>query len=113
MPTNSHGRPHYRCGYPREYALAEHVKHPLNVYVPHRINDTVRALAACQETPQPAAATDLQEDDSDALLAACNAKLAKYRAALEAGVDPETVGAWITAVKTERAGIATRHCEAS
>jgi site-specific DNA recombinase len=40
-----------------------------------------------------------------ALLAACDAKLARYRAALEAGVDPETVGEWITAVKAERAAI--------
>lgn len=126
----SHGRPYYRCAYPREYALAEHVKHPLNVYVqerdvlpalddwlatlfaPHRIDDTVRALAACQHTTQPTAATDVPDDESDALLAACEAKLAKYRAALEAGVDPETVGAWITAVKSERAAIAARSVRA-
>lgn len=29
----NHDKAHYRCHYPREYALANHVSHPLNVYV--------------------------------------------------------------------------------
>ena len=35
--------------------------------------------------------------------AECDVKLEKYRTALEAGVDAETVGGWIAAVKAERA----------
>jgi hypothetical protein len=35
-------------------------------------------------------------------------RYAKYRAALEAGVDPETVGEWISTVKAERAASAAR-----
>ncbi|GAB7046633.1 hypothetical protein JCM9534A_17590 [Catenuloplanes indicus JCM 9534] len=29
----NHGLPHYRCRFPNEYALANHVEHPLTVYL--------------------------------------------------------------------------------
>jgi site-specific DNA recombinase len=57
----------------------------------------------------PAAAVPSEPDqETERLLDECDAKLAKYRAALEAGVDLETVGEWITAVKAERAAITAR-----
>jgi site-specific DNA recombinase len=119
---HNHDRAFYRCRYPKEYALANHVKHPLNVYVqerdilpaldtwlatlfaPHRVRDTIAQMTAHQQTPETPgpAVPDL---DTAARLAECDAKLDKYRAALEAGVDPETVGAWITTVKADRAAI--------
>jgi site-specific DNA recombinase len=58
----SNGEPYYRCRYPQEYALANPVDHPLNVYLrerdliapldlalarafaPHRLHDTISAL---------------------------------------------------------------------
>ncbi|GGO14304.1 hypothetical protein [Micromonospora parathelypteridis] len=45
-------------------------------------------------TPQTAAA--------QATLAACDAKLAQYRAALDAGADPALVTGWITQTQAER-----------
>ncbi|MCW2554857.1 MAG: Recombinase [Mycobacterium sp.] len=116
----SHDAAYCRCRYPKEYALANHVQHPSNVllredqilpvldrwlikaFAPHRIGDTVRAMAAAQSDSVPTAAPETEADIA-AVIAACDAKLEKYRAALEAGVDPETVGAWITTVKAERA----------
>lgn len=58
-----------------------------------------------QNANAPAAPAQAPEPDTDtaAIIAACDAKLEKYRAALEAGVDPETVGGWINTVKAERA----------
>lgn len=119
----SNGRAHYRCRYPKEYALANHVHHPDNVYLkeeellpvvdtwlaklfaPHRIAETIRTMAENSTTaPDPIPETQAGPDsDTAAIIAACDAKLEKYRAALEAGVDPETVGGWITTVKAERA----------
>jgi len=61
------GAPYYRCRFPAEYALANHVEHPLNVnlredlvighvdrwlareFAPHRLSRTIRDLApACR-----------------------------------------------------------------
>jgi site-specific DNA recombinase len=56
--------------------------------------------AAALAEPAPAAQPD---PDVAAKVADCDAKLEKYRAALEVGVDAETVGGWIAAVKAERA----------
>jgi site-specific DNA recombinase len=127
----NHERAYYRCGYAREYALANHIQHPLNVYVrecdvlpaldswlttlfaPHNINDTVRQLTTHQDNaqtpnPTPTSTPAEPDDDTTALLAVCDEKLATYRAALEAGVDAETVGEWIRAVKVERAALTAR-----
>ncbi len=59
--------PYYRCRFPAEYALANHVEHPLNVnlredavigqvdgwlareFAPHRLAETIRDLAAAQQ----------------------------------------------------------------
>lgn len=53
--------------------------------------------------PTPEAVPD-PENGTAAIIAACDAKLEKYRAALEAGVDrPRNLGGWIATVKAERA----------
>ena len=118
---HSHGRAYYRCRYPREYALANHVQHPTTVllredlflpvldtwlykvFAPHRIRDTIREMTDAQEPTGPSAAADVGPDETAALIAACDAKLEKYRAALEAGADPVTVAEWTRQVTAERA----------
>ncbi|HWG27170.1 MAG TPA: recombinase family protein, partial [Actinospica sp.] len=121
---HNNDRAFYRCRYAQEYALANHVTHPLNVYLkekdvlpaldgwlgklfaPHRIEETVRAMVSSQDA-SPITGTDAVSADAARKLAECDTKLKKYRAALEAGTDPETVGEWIAEVKAERAAINT------
>jgi hypothetical protein len=110
--------PYYRCRFPAEYALANRVEHPLNVclredailapvdrwlareFAPHRLAQTIRDLATAQQPPSTSpdrheqAAHEIQE---------CDRKLAQYRAALDAGVSPATVAAWIAETEAERA----------
>jgi site-specific DNA recombinase len=99
----SNGGPYYRCRYPSEYALANHVQHPRNVYLrehdimphldhwllrafsPHRLTDTVdRLRAAQQDTPEVAA----PDADLEVVITACDTKLAQYRAIADAAVTP-------------------------
>jgi len=120
----NHGAAHYRCRYPKEYALAGHVRHPANVYLreadvlpavdnwlsaifaPHRIDQTIRELTQAQEPP----ASDIGEPtgDTQAVIADCDARLARYQAALDAGADPAAVAAWTRQVKAERAAALAR-----
>src|SRR5215469_4451128 len=106
-----HDVPYYRCRFPAEYALANRVQHPLNVYLredhiigkvnrwlarefaPHRLNETIAKLAAAQP-PEPTARPD-NRDETALKIAECDRKLAGYRAALDAGASPATVVAWI------------------
>ena len=71
----SHDTPYYRCRFAAEYALANHVEHPLNVnlredavigqvdrwlareFAPHRLRDTISDLAAVQ-LAEPAVPVD-------------------------------------------------------
>jgi site-specific DNA recombinase len=119
----SHEQTYYRCRYPREYALATHVKHPVNVYLresdvlpaldqwlstlfaPHRLDHTIRALAAAQPatTPGHAPVDPVSSTDHAAIIADCNTRLARYQAALDAGADPATVATWTRQVQAERA----------
>ena len=118
----SNQAPYYRCRYPREYALASHVSHPANVYLreadllpaidrwlavifaPHRLGQTIREMHAAHErvTAVPA----LPAPDAQAAIADCDASLARYQAALDAGADPQAVAEWTRQVKAERAALA-------
>ena len=120
----SHGAAYYRCRYPKEYALASHVRHPGNVYLreaevlpaidkwlsvifaPHRLAQTIREMQAAQ----PPAATGPAEPDQDtrAIIADCDARLARYQATLDAGADPQAVAEWTRQVKAERAAALAR-----
>jgi site-specific DNA recombinase len=127
----SHDAAYYRCRYPNEYALTNHVKHPRNVYLaeaellpildswllrvfaPDRMTDTIARLRAAQpEPPAPVPAAD----DVEAVIAACDAKIARYRAVADAGGDPATIADWIAEVTAQRdaalAQRATRRAEA-
>jgi site-specific DNA recombinase len=121
---HSNGETYYRCRYAREYALASHVEHPVNIYIrevqilpvvdrwltqlfaPHRLEQTIRALAAAQR--QTASPSPLPAGDSAAVIADCDAKLARYRAALDAGGDPVTIAAWTRDVTAQRAAALAR-----
>jgi site-specific DNA recombinase len=115
-----HDTPYYRCRFAAEYALANHVEHPLNVnlredavigqvdhwlareFAPHRLRDTIRDLAAVQLAE---AASPVDNHGEAALkIAECDRKLAQYRAALDAGASPATVAAWIAETEAEKAG---------
>ena len=109
----SHGAAYYRCRFPQEYAIANVLDHPRNVYVredaiippldqwlatafdPIGRRRTIEAMAE---------ASDDAPDTSAARLAvqACDAKLNQYRAALDAGADPVLVASWIRQTQQER-----------
>ncbi|WP_322779757.1 recombinase family protein [Frankia sp. Cas4] len=121
----NNGKPHYRCVYPDQYALANHIHHPRSVYVreelivphldrwlarvftPPRLTATIDALTAAQDDD-----TDLRHDaplaQARRTIADCDAKLERYRLALEAGTDPTLVARWTAKVNTERAAAQAR-----
>ncbi len=112
----NHGRAYYRCKFPREYAVAKG-EHPSTVYVREdaltpaidnwlaqlfdddHIDDTCAAL---EDAAGPDVAAQNRIDAARKKLTECDAKLAKYREALEAGADPAIVGEWIEEVKLAR-----------
>ena len=114
----AHDVPYCRCRFPAEYALANRVQHPVNVYLredqllgevtgwlarefaPHRLRRTITDLAAAQ-LAEPAVRPDDHEEIA-LMIAECDRKLASYRAALDAGASPATVAAWIAETEAER-----------
>jgi site-specific DNA recombinase len=120
---HNNSRVYCRCRYAKEYALASHVNHPVNVYLreerllplvddwllklfaPHRVRETIRQLAAAQPEPPP---DFTPPDDTDAVIAECDTKLARYQAALDAGADPVAVAGWTKAVTAEGAAAVAR-----
>jgi site-specific DNA recombinase len=70
-----------------------------DAFAPHRLTDTITALADSQDQ---APETDPEVLRARATLAECNTKLARHRAALEAGADPTIVTGWIAEVEAER-----------
>jgi site-specific DNA recombinase len=88
---------YYRCRFPNEYALANRVAHPRNVYLreadllspldgwlsqvlaPGRLEQTVEQMTASQHAYDHSSAAERAR----ATKADCTTKLARYRAALE------------------------------
>ncbi|GAA4580033.1 hypothetical protein GCM10023176_58940 [Micromonospora coerulea] len=113
----NHGDAYYRCRFPQEYALANQVAHPSNVYLredaltdpldtwltsaftPHRIEQTITAMADAQPLDQPPALATAAQT----IITECDAKLERYRAALDAGADPAVVTGWTSQTQAERA----------
>jgi site-specific DNA recombinase len=113
----NHDQAYYRCRYPTEYALPQRTHHPRIVYIremhivpplddwisgvfdPERLEETCRALAEAQEPPLE---EDGRKEAARRSLADCDARLARYRTALEAGTDPAVVSQWISEVQAER-----------
>jgi site-specific DNA recombinase len=114
----NHGRAYYRCKFPVEYAIAAEA-HPRTVYVreaamvpaldgwlatifdPEHLDATTEALAAASEPDDGAVA---RREAARRRVDDCDARLARYRAALEAGADPVVVAGWIAEVEGERLG---------
>lgn len=114
---HSHGVAYYRCRFPQEYAIANKVDHPRNVILRedvlvtpldtwligefgplqrrHTIAKLVNRLAPDAPTATPAT-------PAGPTVAEYDAKLARYRAALEAGADPAVVAGWIAETQAER-----------
>jgi site-specific DNA recombinase len=112
------GAPYYRCRFPQEYALANKIMHPRNVYVredvvvpkldrllarlfaPDMVDATLDMLVGAQGRDQVVeaslAAARRQIADSDR-------KLGRHRAALEAGADPAVVATWIAEEQATKA----------
>ncbi len=119
----AHDVPYYRCRFPAEYALANRVQHPVNVYLredqligevdawlarefaPHRLHQTIVDLADAQFA-EPLPRPD-DHDETALKIAECDRKLTGYRAALDAGASPATVAAWIAETEAEKAGYLT------
>ena len=105
---------HYRCRYPAEYALANKVEHPRTVYlredavVPKldewllqlfdedHLDETCEALAVASEVDE---ATEARAEGARHKIADCDRRLAKYRAALQADVDPAMIAGWMAALR--------------
>ena len=110
-------RAYYRCRYPAEYALANQVHHPKTVYVKEgdivppldewlgeafdheHLDATSEALAAAQA---PSALDQARVTAAQRALAEQDAKLERYRLALEAGADPSVVTGWISDATEKR-----------
>jgi site-specific DNA recombinase len=108
---------YHRCRFPAEYAIANKVSHPLNVFVrerdvlpeldawiatefaPHRIEAAIDQMAASQGIPgaEQAVIAELRRS-----IGQCDAKIARYRAAIDAGGDIEEIAQWINAAKAQR-----------
>jgi site-specific DNA recombinase len=104
------GEAYYRCRYPSEYATSAGFDHPVNVYLreadllpkldawlarlvsPTNIEATCHRLAAAS---QPTGQADPGLRAAQQVLADCQRKLARHRAALEAGGDPAVISQWI------------------
>ncbi|MET8177728.1 zinc ribbon domain-containing protein [Streptomyces sp. NPDC005336] len=113
----AHEQAYYRCRFPDQFALANRIHHPRNVYLreswvitplddwlakvflPHRLDDTIDLMATVAAPGQePAAVVAARK-----VIADCDTKLATHRAALEAGADPAVVTQWITETQARRA----------
>ena len=116
----NHEQAYYRCRYPTEYAIPRRTQQPRTVYVreakivqplddwisgifePDRLEETCRALAEAQE---PAPEADGRAEAARRTLADCDARLDRYREALESGVDAAVVARWISEVQLERRSV--------
>jgi DNA invertase Pin-like site-specific DNA recombinase len=112
----NHGEAYYRCRFPSEYAGATG-QHPSTVYLresditpaldawllgvfdPKNLDAAVAALSAAQSPDDGAIA---RAEAARRAVADCGTRLAKYRAALEAGADPAVVAGWIKEVEGDR-----------
>jgi site-specific DNA recombinase len=111
------GEAYYRCRYPAEYATTAGFDHPRSVYLrevdllpridawlgrltdPDHLEATCQAIAAASDQP---ATRSSERAAARQVVADCERRLARYRAALEAGTDPTVVGQWIAEVTATR-----------
>jgi site-specific DNA recombinase len=120
---------YYRCRFPQEYALANKIRHPRNVYLreaavlepldgwlaqvfaPSRLTQTLHELAQSQDAPEAGEETAIEA--ARRALTECDRRLARYRAALEAGTDPALIARWTAEVNAQRVMAEAKLPEAS
>jgi site-specific DNA recombinase len=108
--------PYYRCRFLAEYALANKVAHPRNVYLredafaarvthwltglfaPGRLQHTIDQMTAAQD----ATGDDATAETARARIADAGRKMARYKAAIDAGGDLEEISTWIGDAKAQR-----------
>ena len=113
--TWNNGKPHYRCQFPNQYASTND-RHPKAVYVREalvvpavdqwlatlldadHVEATIDAIAGAAES----GGTSEAAASARRTIARCDARLASYRTALDAGGDPVTIGRWIADVIRHR-----------
>ncbi|MEU9891472.1 hypothetical protein [Sphaerisporangium sp. NPDC051011] len=85
--------------YLREDAILQRVDRWLcKAFAPHRVAQTIDDMYA----DQVGTGHDAKAEIARAKIAQAETKMARYRAALEAGGDPEEIGKWIAEAKVER-----------
>ncbi len=112
----NHGKPHYRCTFPQQYAQKKGLEHPRTVYLredkvvpaldewlgqlfdPANLDATCSLLASVYEDHEDTS----RAEQARRTLVDCDDRLAKYRAALDAGADAATVATWMAEVTAER-----------
>ena len=110
---------YYLCRFPAEYALANRISHPKNVYHreadligqvedwltelfdPSGIDDTVNQIIEQAERLQDPAAQPRAEAAA-ARIAECDAQINRYRASIDAGGDPTVIGPWIAETQAKK-----------
>lgn len=125
-----HQQAYYRCRYPANYALATTTDHPKSVFlreadlVPHldgwigKLFSPANLAATCQQlalaTRQPPADTLSTSGEIQALqhrLRELEQTLARYRAMLDGGADPQVITAWINEVAASQQRLRARLAE--
>ncbi len=115
----NNGQAYYLCRYPAEYALANRISHPKNVYLreadvlgqvddwlgelfaPDGIDATVNQLAEqAARLEDPAA--QARAEAARARIADYDAKIGRYRVSLDAGGDPAVIGPWIAETQAKK-----------
>jgi hypothetical protein len=113
---HSHGTAYHRCRFPQEYALANKVDHPRNVimreealirpldtWLSQEFGPLQRHHTIANLVDQAAiGVTTAARPAEGPTVAECDAKLKRYRAALDAGADPAVVASWIAEIQAER-----------
>ncbi|MEV6302426.1 recombinase family protein [Actinoplanes sp. NPDC051861] len=122
----NHDKLYYRCKASRDYVRQHQIEHPPVLYLREDIitepidrflqqelqGDTLttnlRAMADAQYRADLAAhSADDEADNLARTIEDCDAKIERYRAALDAGGDPVLIAGWITETSAIRAAAAT------
>jgi site-specific DNA recombinase len=108
---------YYRCRYPREYAAAHKIAHPANVYLREDVlidpldswlatafntGNKTRTVESMFEAQKHSIDEDPQIAQLRSQMAACDARIARYQATLDAGGDPTVIAGWTSKVQAER-----------
>jgi site-specific DNA recombinase len=110
---------YYLCRYPTEYALANRITHPKNVYLreadvlgqvddwfaeifaPANLDATLDTLTRqAAQLDDPAARA--RAEAASARIADYDAQISRYRASLDAGGDPGVIGPWIAETQAKK-----------